>query len=55
VEIRVDEHCSAQPRGIEHTDGRSVPQIFINGIQIDGFDELAALDREGALDAMLAE
>lgn len=33
---------------------RTVPQIFINGIGIGGFDELSRLDREGKLDAMLA-
>ncbi len=28
---------------------RSVPQIFIDGVHLGGFDELAALDREGKL------
>jgi glutaredoxin 3 len=32
----------------------SVPQIFINGEHIGGSDELAALDRAGRLDPMLA-
>ena len=36
--------------------GRStVPQIFIGGTHVGGSDDLAALDREGRLDAMLAE
>jgi glutaredoxin 3 len=30
-----------------------VPQIFIDGTPIGGYDELAELDREGRLDAML--
>ena len=34
---------------------RTVPQIFINGRSIGGFDELYALDKEGRLDDMLAE
>ena len=34
--------------------GRStVPQIFIDGQHIGGSDDLAALDREGKLDALL--
>ncbi len=32
----------------------SVPQIFIDGAHIGGSDDLAALDRSGKLDAMLA-
>lgn len=33
---------------------RTVPQIFIGEIHVGGSDELAALDRAGRLDAMLA-
>ena len=33
---------------------RSVPQIFIGQTHVGGFDDLAALDRKGELDAMLA-
>lgn len=32
---------------------RTVPQIFIGGAHIGGSDDLAALEREGKLDAML--
>ncbi len=32
----------------------SVPQIFINGQAIGGSDDLAALERAGKLDALLA-
>lgn len=36
--------------------GRSTfPQIFINGRHVGGSDELHALEREGRLDALLAE
>ncbi|WP_323035131.1 glutaredoxin 3 [Pararhodobacter sp.] len=34
--------------------GRTVPQIFINGVHVGGSDDLHALDRQGKLDAMLA-
>lgn len=33
---------------------RTVPQIFIDGKHIGGFDDLAALDKEGKLDILLA-
>jgi len=32
---------------------RTVPQIFINGAPIGGYDEMAALDACGRLDEML--
>lgn len=34
-------------------DARTVPQIFINGTAIGGSDDLAALERDGKLDALL--
>jgi len=34
--------------------GTTVPQIFIDGKHVGGSDELAALERRGALDALLA-
>jgi glutaredoxin 3 len=40
---------------LERANGRStVPQIFIDGKHIGGSDELAALDRAGELDILLA-
>jgi glutaredoxin 3 len=38
---------------VRETGQRTVPQIFIAGHSIGGYQELAKLDREGALDAML--
>lgn len=39
----------------QRSDGRNTfPQIFINGEHIGGSDDLAALERAGKLDAMLA-
>jgi len=38
----------------EKSDGQtSVPQIFIDDLHVGGFEELAALDRQGNLDALL--
>lgn len=34
--------------------GMTVPQIFIDGQHVGGSDDLAALERDGRLDAMLA-
>ncbi|MEX2519359.1 MAG: glutaredoxin 3 [Paracoccaceae bacterium] len=36
------------------TGGRTVPQIFIDGIHVGGCDDLYALERRGELDRMLA-
>ena len=41
---------------IQRAGGRStVPQIFIGGDHIGGSDDLAALEREGKLDALLED
>ena len=40
---------------VQKTRHRTVPQIFINDQFIGGYDEMRALDREGKLDALLAE
>ena len=40
---------------IQRASGRTtVPQIFIDGRHVGGSDDLAALEREGRLDSMLA-
>ena len=40
---------------IQRADGRTtVPQIFVDGAHIGGSDDLAALEREGKLDSLLA-
>ncbi len=33
----------------------TVPQIFVGGAHVGGFDELHALDKDGKLDPMLAK
>lgn len=41
---------------IQRASGRTtVPQIFIDGRHIGGSDDLAALDRQGELDPLLAQ
>ena len=39
----------------EATGMRTVPQVFINGRSVRGFEDLVALDRRGALDPLLRE
>ena len=40
---------------VERSGGRmTMPQIFIDGRHIGGFDDMAALDRAGKLDPLLA-
>jgi glutaredoxin 3 len=40
---------------IQRASGRTtVPQIFIGGVHVGGSDDLAALERQGRLDGMLA-
>jgi len=40
---------------IQRADGSTtVPQIFVDGAHIGGSDDLAALEREGKLDSLLA-
>lgn len=36
------------------TGRRTVPQIFIGGRSVGGYDDIAALDRRGELDPLLA-
>ena len=51
----VDKDFSLRKEMMERSQRTSVPQIFINGRHIGGFDDLSALDREGKLDPFLAE
>ena len=37
----------------QRTGRQTVPQVFIDGESIGGYDELAALDRSGRLDELL--
>ena len=53
-EIDVDMDSGLRKEMMERANGRhTVPQIFIDGAHVGGSDDLAALDRDGRLDAML--
>jgi glutaredoxin 3 len=56
TEYKIDGNGAARTKMIERAEGRrSLPQIFINHQGIGGCDELYTLDRQGALDTLLAE
>lgn len=38
---------------MEKTGRSTVPQVFINGVHIGGFDDLSAADQSGRLDDVL--
>ena len=50
TEIRVDTDPVRRDEMLSRSGGRrSVPQIFVNGIHIGGFDDLVVADRSGRL------
>lgn len=52
--IRVDLEPERRDEMTIRTGRRTVPQIYIGERHIGGFEELAALERAGRLDALLA-
>lgn len=56
TEIDVTNDPAEREKMVQLAGGRrTVPEIFINGKIIGGFDELRALDLAGKLDQMLAD
>jgi len=55
-EIDVSEDAALREKMIELSGGRrTVPEVFVNGRIIGGYDELRALDSSGELDRILSE
>lgn len=52
--IRVDVEPQLREEMMTRTGRRTVPQIYIGETHVGGFDDLAALDRAGGLDPLLA-
>lgn len=52
--IRIDLDPAQRDAMMSRTGRRTVPQIFIGDHHVGGFDDLAALDRDGGLLPMLA-
>ncbi|MFN8627378.1 MAG: glutaredoxin 3 [Candidatus Binatia bacterium] len=53
-EVDVTANDTLREKMVRESGRRTVPQIFINGSPIGGFDELRALDEDGRLDLLLA-
>lgn len=55
TEIDVNDDPRLRAEMMQKAGGRhTVPQIFINGLHVGGFDDLSALERRGRLDPLLA-
>ena len=54
TEIDVERGSGRRAEMMERSGSRTVPQIFVGDRHVGGFDELEALERAGALDALLA-
>ena len=52
--VRVDLDPARREEMMSRTGRRTVPQIYIGERHVGGFDDLAALDRAGGLDPLLA-
>jgi glutaredoxin 3 len=52
--ILIDKDPERRAVMMEKTGRRTVPQIYIGETHIGGYDDLAALDRAGGLDPLLA-
>jgi glutaredoxin 3 len=55
TEVDVDDRRELRSWLVSASGQRTVPQVFINGQSVGGFSDLAALDAEGELDALLAQ
>ncbi len=51
--VRIDLDPVQRNQMMEKTGRRTVPQIYIGDTHVGGFDDLAALDKAGKLDALL--
>ena len=52
--VRVDLEPARRAEMVERTGRRTVPQIYVGDRHVGGYDDLAALDRAGGLDPLLA-
>ena len=52
--IRVDLEPARRQEMMERTGRRTVPQIYVGERHVGGYDDLAALDRSGGLEPLLA-
>ena len=53
AKVRVDLEPSLRTEMMQRTGRRTVPQIYIGGVHVGGYDDLVVLDRAGKLAPML--
>lgn len=53
--IRVDLQPEMRLAMMEKTGRRTVPQIFINGTHVGGYEDLVSLDVDGGLDMLMSK
>ena len=53
--ILIDSDPQKREEMMTRTGRRTVPQIYIDQTHVGGFDDLAALDKSGGLDPLLAK
>lgn len=54
-EVNVDRVPGFREKLVEMSGRRTVPQIFVDGAPVGGYDDLAALDRNGELLALVGD
>ncbi len=53
-EVNVEDRQDLREWLVKRSGQRTVPQVFVNGRALGGFTDIAALDRKGELDGLLA-
>jgi len=53
AKVRVDLEPARRAEMMQKTGRRTVPQIYIGGVHVGGYDDLVVLDRAGKLQPML--
>lgn len=53
--LDVEQNPALWQEMVQRSGRRTVPQIFIDTVHVGGYDDLAALDRSGQLDALLGK
>jgi glutaredoxin 3 len=54
AKVRVDLEPERRVEMMQKTGRRTVPQIYIRGLHVGGYDDLVVLDRAGKLQSLLA-
>jgi glutaredoxin 3 len=54
AKVRVDVDSARRAEMMQKTGRRTVPQIYIGGVHVGGYDDLVVLDRAGKLELLLA-